>query len=1144
MPHILRLRKDGPVANTGWFVTGTKYTSTDVQSINDPAGANTGVLLTSIPSPFARMHLFETAFNIVNSTDHNGIQNGMGVIAPTKYHEMVSHCLDMLEIFYDFDRYKKSLKANGFILACHQFHLNDTQNHQNKTDAVANLESSPTPRTKLLGQTLRTFLTADAKSMNFEYFNYLYVITINSVPIGGTSPISLFYTVDNIQSIMPAGVVLNSLDGQALLSNQIRPLHTRSPEFQKFVHTLFMCHVPNLIINEKMKAMYNYVMNSKDYYIQKNSPFFQEISTLYNQRDVQAYGSLFEPIVDNGNNITILNVPQQGALTINQKKVVSSQNFQSDFMMLSKREKKALVLSSERDYMNWRLTPTFIITDASFKNQVPRSNPGELANRTLPIDGTVFPFVTVFDFFEDKIITIEGGKSDNLSFFEGTSQQSGYNYLLPIKKDYFDYFDIEDLVKFCTIQAQNDLSIKVSLDIPTTKGIVTLNKTYTKDERVSYSSQNPIGFAIYPLLRSSKEELNNMYHIMTYRYKKNVQNEIELSFFKQNKIISSKKTLRVDATESIYIHKTEEAFDYFTVSISGFSGIIVPKWYERTPIDTTKSFTCALDFGTTSSHVEIQVAGTSVKPIALTNQKLVARLGNYPDLFQELFFMPNVGTEYTFPNRTVTNHKEHSNPTSEDWLNEINIAFYYGKQTGGSLKETTNLKWQIKRGDNASMGKAEAFITQMLFMLKNYIVANNSDPQTARIVRFLPLSMPKWLQSQYNELWDKQFRKIFRPTNAASHIDEDNHIRLSESQAPFYYYELGITNRESIVCVDIGGGTTDVVFFVKQQEQKPKPTHATSFFFGANTLYGTGYNRDYDAKNPIHTLYEKEMISRIQTYVDKHTFKQVLRGIHDELIKKGDSSEIINFWLTHDDKIKLIHELKANSKYKFIFLFYYASIIYHIAQTIKQKGIKCPNYICLSGNGCRFVEVLDNDRLGRRPNLTIFTKALMKSVIGDNANRLEGIISAENPKEATCKGGIEYVNSRTSTDDSPIETALLGTNDSKSVDNYQNYKELLDKEKTLKTDIQANVLTFISELEKIGQERTTNYNVLFGTSFNDYGKLKTLLDKNCEGYIDAGLERYMENPQDPVVEPLFFYPITGLIYDIGHELKSVQNVDF
>ena len=59
MPHILRLRNDGSVANTGWFKIGTKYTPTDIQSIQDPAGANTGVLLTSIPSPFARMHLLK-----------------------------------------------------------------------------------------------------------------------------------------------------------------------------------------------------------------------------------------------------------------------------------------------------------------------------------------------------------------------------------------------------------------------------------------------------------------------------------------------------------------------------------------------------------------------------------------------------------------------------------------------------------------------------------------------------------------------------------------------------------------------------------------------------------------------------------------------------------------------------------------------------------------------------------------------------------------------------------------------------------------------------------------------------------------------------------------------------------------------------
>ena len=221
---------------------------------------------------------------MVNTTNHNGIPNGIGVITPTKYHEMVSHCLDMLEIFFDFDRYKKSLQAKGYILACQQFHLNDIKNNKDdktKIDAIAGLKNSPALRTQLLGQTLRTFLKSDGGSMNFDCFEYLFIVTINDIPIGGTSPITLFYTVDNVQSIVPFGAALNSADGHSLLYNQIRPLHSRSPEFQKFVHTFFLCHVHNLAIDEKMKDIYNYVVNSKNYYIPKNTPFFQEISSAW-----------------------------------------------------------------------------------------------------------------------------------------------------------------------------------------------------------------------------------------------------------------------------------------------------------------------------------------------------------------------------------------------------------------------------------------------------------------------------------------------------------------------------------------------------------------------------------------------------------------------------------------------------------------------------------------------------------------------------------------------------------------------------------------------------------------------------------------------------------------------------------------------
>ena len=58
------------------------------------------VPVTSIPSPFAQLHLFETAFEFINK-EYRATQDVSVFTGKTTYHKYISQCLDIFEMLFE-----------------------------------------------------------------------------------------------------------------------------------------------------------------------------------------------------------------------------------------------------------------------------------------------------------------------------------------------------------------------------------------------------------------------------------------------------------------------------------------------------------------------------------------------------------------------------------------------------------------------------------------------------------------------------------------------------------------------------------------------------------------------------------------------------------------------------------------------------------------------------------------------------------------------------------------------------------------------------------------------------------------------------------------------------------------------------------
>ena len=178
MGKIFRLHTGGKNTISHWDES-TQMGRMAIDSIPDPIDATNKYEITSIPSPFARMDLVKQAFKIVAETNLDGT---------TAYHKLVSDSLDVGQIFFNIEKYRKQVEIIVW----------------DKTTDLADLLQSDNEAHQRLGKTYDTFLQQDAQEYNFNLMDCIYLLNYIDPSshkemdiIGATSPATLFFTTAN-----------------------------------------------------------------------------------------------------------------------------------------------------------------------------------------------------------------------------------------------------------------------------------------------------------------------------------------------------------------------------------------------------------------------------------------------------------------------------------------------------------------------------------------------------------------------------------------------------------------------------------------------------------------------------------------------------------------------------------------------------------------------------------------------------------------------------------------------------------------------------------------------------------------------------------------------------------------------------------
>jgi len=1143
MAKVFRLFQDRNLQD--WEDRGEPYGPSVIEDIENPDGDFSKKDPTSIPSPFARIDLVRSAFKYV--VDKNDFDNN------TIYHKLVSDCFDVAEMFFNIDKLGERAQIKTW----------------DKNVDLKKLLNSSNPKHQLFGETLDLFLKQDAQSNNFDSLQKMYFILYDNKIVGGTSPTTLFFTSANDLSFA------NIKNGNDIFFDEgLKPLYQRDSEFQKYIYKLFKAN-PELSI--KMRDFSDYLEQNLKKLDSSDNTLYKEIKKIEETETSELLSKLNSTYdaLDTGtagDNIEILGFSLKKKKIGNRGAIIEAH---SQFLIgSSKSNIRPLVLQN-------KFSEPLIYTDSNVKWNsnwaVPCFDKKPISERTLPGQLDKYPYLTVSDFLQPHLIRlnypINKGKyfDGNIRYESGDKTKS---YILPITNQFFDYFDTSDLqnnmpdgkAMFEMVVFPN--SVEVYLRIPINGNLtgkyITFNRTYDnpikKDDGTFIARtpdvinnkgcviENLLSLAIYPFLKTGKDE-DAFYRIMF--LDRDINNntkhlKYDLSFYKndnnsnikykekKSRSIKEKMNIQTD----FYVLNNE--FDYIVVKHNDASGIVIPKLEQVG--GSSNSFSFAIDFGTTNTHIEYKINDGNPMPFEITKEDIQFATLFSPEIIDDSAYtdarimsefirhellpeLINKESEFSFPVRTALNENIKLDLSKSTYsLADFNIPFDYEKYTSKvNSKISTNLKWS---NDDANLIRIERFFEKLLFLIRTKVLLNNGDLNNTKLFWFYPSSMSATRLDNLDSLWRKLFSKYI--------TTQTTPIKISESIAPYYFYKKkkGINASDKpVVAIDIGGGTSDIVIY-----QGKNPTLLTSIRFAANAVFGDAYGNSPD-NNGFVIKYENVFADLLQSN-ELYNLGAVL-----EQINKKQKSEDISTYLFSLENNKTIKEKNIPISYneklgkdddlKIVFISFYASIIYHLAKMMHANKLDIPRNIIFSGTGSKMLSIADGSSDFNK--LEKLTKLIFGKIYAQkDVNKIE-LEQDENPKEITCKGGLLLDTDVTEIEN--IKTVLLGDTENMLVPAQSfKYTQIQDSDKL--SSVVTEVTSFIDLLFDIHSE--FNFTKKFGVNASNIEFYQKILKEDLMQHLKSGIENKIDelngNTNIEVEESLFFYPLIGALNKLAYKI--------
>lgn len=1058
MAYTFKIHGGNPAQNDGWQESEELAKGSDnktgIGSIDDSIeGGNAGKVGTSIPTPFARIYLFDTAYTFVSA---NRAKRELNF-----YDQLVTQSLDLLQLLFEkgADSKLKIYEWNG----------------------IKQVNEIVTKGFKEGHKTLATALNMAIQSN--ESLRNIILIEYDGVLLGGSSPMTLTYTSPNaIRRLMENNIELFANDKSQLFKERsIKHLKDRSKEFQKYISWLVRKNIADFTKdNGPLNTFFNYVKS-------QNLGITDE--------DLADIREDYYPIIrrrnEFGSSDVCLNVFGNLALRYNDEPIDMRE---CDFYMRPSvrcfgNSAVPVVLPTDGDsaYDGWKYTKNeywksyttfdyYAIEDLKVEDRYLPTNGAQTKPTT-----NKYPWLTTGDFFEASLILL--GYDLNASrFYSPATGKVKPQFLLPIRKEYFKYFTIDDLKECLRCDISTDsrdetkitavaFELKVKL---LNKEYLTLRRTYTvgrngeKPDFPILNFRDGMSFGVFPFYRCPiEEDKKNEYSIYLYGSASNDQ-FAKLNFYRQDFVEGSLErvtdsdtegeglgVIRTKTADSGYSriynlrNETSNSFDLIEVTMNDGQklgrGLVIPMWIQLSTLDENKEAIISIDFGTSNTYVSYLENGTA-KPLTIgvedqqmvllndssfkhgtkrTQYRFKENFGDaqYMSTYLREFVPSIIGNEaivdqdefIEYPIKTATIEKQNFNANGK-LFSSISVGFNIDNEKTAVETErfryVTDLKWSAEEhkgkqeiGEyNKDKCRIQAFCDQTLWMIKNKLTMKGYSTNI-KMMYFYPDSMSEDGRMIFEECWNESVESIFRSRGY-------NVVVKPELEAISPYYSQLILNPNKIygkstANIDIGGGTTD--YFILDQSRMSKDAnegvesgraYEASVFFAGNDLWGATYPQSTNPGKYQDNGFVRYMESKIKDCPEQ------ARVMFECFDKSKGMADFSGFFFKNDSLFKFSDLISNNEKFKFVVFLHYAAIIFHLTDILKliksrEPDFKYPEVLTFTGKGSEYIQMISK----QAGAIAEMTKELIHAFGIPEFKGLE-VVRVDNPKALTADGGI------------------------------------------------------------------------------------------------------------------------------------------
>lgn len=419
----------------------------------------------------------------------------------------------------------------------------------------------------------------------------------------------------------------------------------------------------------------------------------------------------------------------------------------------------------------------------------------------------------------------------------------------------------------------------------------------------------------------------------------------------------------------------------------------------------------------------------------------------------------------------------------------------------------------------------EMHLETLFILMRNKVALNGGDLAKTKIVWFYPASMTMGKINQFKRNWDNAYQTYFGN-------DVSNVISISESTAPYSYYSKKQGARTEVVTIDVGGGTTDV-FVVENRV----PKMLLSFRFASNAIFGDSYNYDSD-NNGFVNLYKDDYVAMLNS-----NGLQELTQALTQIEAQKKSSDIVAFLFSligdkvnNNTSLNFLEKLAGNDRLRYVFIIFYGSILYFIAKSMKAKGLKKPLTLAFSGNGSHSLRIVSSDK----DTIAKFSQLIFDGVYNDGTQTKIQVIMEENPKKATCKGGILSPVSQEYGSVKEIKTILVGNDFDHVLEEDLTYKDI---DTSTENGVLKSVTEFFNFLFDLHKKNDDFFSEYLSADPAIFAKVKEIcLDQTAlsQSLADGMYHKRQEvTDETKVEETLFFYPLVGVLHELALNISEM-----